>query len=367
MKLLHTADWHLRESQYGDFGRGLEFFESSKRLIEQAKILKDAGELDFIVNGGDILDKKRPPSIVVKQLLDLHALLVKYEIPMFTITGNHDQDDPSWISLVDVYPDRGIIPIDNKKLEFNGLSIYGALDTSKKGLEANLAMVQGPIDILVWHGAISEVVNFDDGSYLTAADFINLSSHLNTRMFLFGDIHTTRYFTPIVNDSPVLLGYPGTLEMCSTSESEKKSATIIDTSTLEIKLLPLKSRAFFAIDLLTQVDLDNAVTSLIDLNEPALIKLKYYTDERLELFTKLCAVLTDRATKFKDIVRYTGEDANKSFVESVDVYGDITLRSIADAEYKDSACADLVFSLLEKTCNAPKVLEAFVHSRIMTL
>ncbi len=367
MKILHTADWHLRESQYGDFGRGLEFFESAKRLIELAKVLKDSGQIDCIVNGGDILDKKRPPSVVVKQLLDIHALLVKYEIPMFTITGNHDQDDPSWISLVDVYPDKGIIPIDNKKIDFNGISIYGALDTSKKGLEYNLAGVSGPVDVLVWHGAISEVVNFDDGSYLNIQDFLNFSRHLNTKMFLFGDIHTTKYFTPHTDLGPAVIGYPGTLEMCSTSEAPNKSVTIVDTDNLSLQFLPVSSRPFIEIDLVDESVLGVYETMLRETEQPVLIKLKYYTDERLDLFTRLSLILSERSSKFKDLIRYTGESSTKEFTEAVDTKGEITLRGIAEMQYQDRDILDLVNSLLDKKVNAPKIIEEYVHTRLISL
>lgn len=364
MKILHTADWHLRDSQYGDYSRGEDFFKSASRLIAKAGELFAAGKIDCIVNGGDILDKKRPPSVVIHQLLELHDKLVELGIPMFTITGNHDQDDPSWISLTKKHKDRGIIAIDDTVVEFRGIKIRGLLETSRTKLEAELGILAEPFDVLVWHGAVKESVNFDDGSNVSVYDFMQFTSHLNTSLFLFGDIHKKQYFElNRESGKKILLGYPGSIEMANVSEPPNKSFTIIDTDTLEMEDVSLLTRPFISVNLVDQANLKDAIEFIISQNQPITINLKYYLDERLHLFDELNTVLKSRENTFKDIIRYTNESPKTEDLP-VNIVGDITLENIALSRFRGTPVEDMVLALINKNANYEKVIETFVQTNI---
>jgi DNA repair exonuclease SbcCD nuclease subunit len=364
MRALHTADWHLRESQYGDKKRGLEFFEAALRLVEVASKLKEQGAIDCIINGGDILDKKRPPSLVMQQLMAIHDQLVYHNIPMFTITGNHDLDDPPWISLLPQFPGKGIISIDGLTLDFKGVKIRGVSALSKKGVQEEIESLNEPIDIVVWHGAIKESMSFTDGTNLSINDFIDYTSHINTKFFLLGDIHKRQYYDMMAPDGRrVICGYPGTLEMASTSENPNKSCTIIDTETYEMTEHQLVSRPYLEIDLKDEESMLAAVINLTNVNTSVLVSLQYYPDDRLDLFNKLNVVLADRSSRFNDIIRYSSEGVETK-QEYINIEGNVTLQTIIEADYAQDPLMDMMIELSNKNSNPEKIMESYVNSKL---
>lgn len=369
MIILHTADWHLRESQYGDFDRGLEFFQAAKRLTSKAIDLFRAGKIDCIVNGGDILDKKRPPSVVIHQLMEINEMLVDAGLPMFTITGNHDQDDPSWISLNYKYKDRGIVPLDNTIVDYKGMKMTGIMATTKNKIELALAQINEKIDIIVWHGAIKESAAFDDGSYISVGDFLDFSEHLGTRLFLLGDIHKTQYYEKKRKDGTnTLTGYPGSIEMANTQESGNKTFTLIDTENLNCELVPLESRPFIEIDLKDAAALDSGIKALTSTGKSALISVTYYLDERLSLFNSLNLVLRTRETTFSDIIRFSNESPSSVVVsEEERSTGNVTLPGITVERFKNTNLTPTALELINKTANHEKIIENFVQERLNTI
>ena len=369
MKILHTADWHLRESQYGDYERGLEFFQAAKRLVNTAIDLFRAGKIDCIINGGDILDKKRPPSVVIHQLMEINDLLVEAGLPMFTITGNHDQDSPSWISLNYKHKDRGIIPIDETTIDFRGMKIHGVMATTKNKIETAISQLNEKIDVIVWHGAIKESASFDDGSYISVDDFLEYSDHLGTRMFLFGDIHKPQYYQRQRKDGTyTVTGYPGSIEMANTQELGTKTFTIVDTDNLELEHVPLQSRPFIEIDLKDQDSLSKAIQDLSQQQKSALISITYYLDDRLELFNSLNLVLKTRETNFKDIIRFSNESPSTVEIsEEEKATGTVTLPGLTMERFKNSNLGSTALELISKTANCEKIVEMFVQERLNTV
>lgn len=366
MKILHTADWHLRDAQYGDYERGLEFFQAAKRLVNEAITLHKLGQIDCIVNGGDILDKKRPPSVVIHQLMEIHDMLVEANLPMFTITGNHDQDDPSWISLNKKHTDKGIISIDDTTVEFNGLRIHGALETNRKRLQEHLQQVNETVDILVWHGSMKESAGFDNGNYVSLQEFMDFTDHMNTKLFLFGDIHKRQYFEQTrANGTRILCGYPGSIEMASgVSEPPDKTYTIIDTDTLQMEHKPLKIRPFIEADLSSAEAAANIVQTLLTTEEPTLINLKYYLDDRFVLFDQFNIIMKTRDGKYKDIVRYSNEAPSTVITSEVAHTGSVSLAEVTGARFNGSTLLETAMELINKTCNPEKSIEKFVQDRI---
>jgi DNA repair exonuclease SbcCD nuclease subunit len=366
IKILHTADWHLRDTQYGNYERGLEFFAAAKRLVNDAILLHRQGKIDCIINGGDILDKKRPPSIVIHQLMEIHDMLVEAGIPMFTITGNHDQDDPSWISLNKKHNDRGIITIDDTTVDFKGVKIRGVLETSRKKIEEDLAQLTEQIDIIVWHGSMKECAGFDNGNYISLNEFIQYSEHLNTKLFLFGDIHKRQYFEQTrTNGNKIICGYPGSIEMASgVSEPPAKSCTIVDFDTLAMVEVPLITRPFIDADLSDPDVAANIIHQVLTTNEPLLINLKYYLDERFYLFDQFKSALNTREGKYNDIVRYSNEAPSTVVTNTERKSGTITLPELVADRLSGTSLVDVATELCLKTSNFEKVVEKFVQDKI---
>ncbi len=168
IKFMHTADWHIRDVQYGRRFRGEDYRKAIRQIVDLA--IKN--NVDFIVNGGDTLHLNRPSETMLEFLFEIHQSLRKAGIPMYTVTGNHDASDPSFL----LFPSRqdqgggngGIVCIDNQIVEHEGIRISGfpaipfGPRPDEQG-ERNLDVENGttllerihgctPVDICVWHG-----------------------------------------------------------------------------------------------------------------------------------------------------------------------------------------------------------------------
>ncbi|SDO87211.1 Exodeoxyribonuclease I subunit D [Paenibacillus sp. yr247] len=86
MKLFHTADWHL-----GKLVQGVYMTEDQKYVLDQ--FIKDieSERPDAVIIAGDLYDRAVPPTEAV-QLLDnvLETIVLKLQIPVLAIVGNHD-------------------------------------------------------------------------------------------------------------------------------------------------------------------------------------------------------------------------------------------------------------------------------------
>ncbi len=125
IRFIHTADWHILDMQYGRSFRGDDF----RRAISQVVQYAVDNKVDFIVNGGDILDKDRPSGSMMDFLFDVDRRLSRAGIPMYTVTGNHDAADPSFLTLPGYKRERtdaGIVCLDYKHIAApGGLRISG--------------------------------------------------------------------------------------------------------------------------------------------------------------------------------------------------------------------------------------------------
>lgn len=86
MKLFHTADWHL-----GKLVQGVYMTEDQRYIIQQFIEAIDEEKPDVIIIAGDLYDRALPPVEAV-DLLDetLAAIVLKRNIPVLAIAGNHD-------------------------------------------------------------------------------------------------------------------------------------------------------------------------------------------------------------------------------------------------------------------------------------
>ncbi len=248
VSFIHTADWHIRDMQYGRTFRGEDYRKAIRQVIDIA--IKN--KVDFIINGGDTLHVNRPSETMLEFLFEVHERLEAAGIPMYTVTGNHDTSQPSFLKFPSIGRKKepikldfsfqgpcGIVCIDHQVVTHKGIRISGfpAIGFGPKPGEngtVELDRVNGitllekidgqdPVDICVWHGALEEFVPFpmrDSGSMhqLPAA---------YAKAWLLGDIHL-RDRKRLENGA--LVSYPGTVEMCERGEPAKK---FVDHYTLE--------------------------------------------------------------------------------------------------------------------------------------
>lgn len=268
--IAHLGDTHLRDTQYATSQRGVDFFEAFKRAVEAiADYSKKTAKVDVIVCAGDIFDVSRPSAKVIGQLIQIDKLLVKRGLSMLCVTGNHDHSKPTWLSTL--FPGTGgasctspgITHIDGRYCDVNGFTIAGVPPYTASAFRAHRAETEIAVrdaDVLVYHGFVSGIVPVYTGDKnVLSVDEIPLSSRL--KAVLLGDIHIQGYVT---RDN-TLIGYPGSLEMCSASEPLEKSVPLIrvDASGAKVEhTIPLRIRPFIARKVFCQEDLDQLVADV---------------------------------------------------------------------------------------------------------
>jgi DNA repair exonuclease SbcCD nuclease subunit len=228
--LLHIADSHLRPAQWAYSSRGPDFAAALRWCVQYAIDHK----IPAITHGGDLINDARPNSQTMKDLCAVHELAAAAGIPIFTVTGNHDWVQPSWIEVISsIYGDKGVgfVCIDRQLVKIPGteVTIYGLPTLTKEALQ--VALAEAPkADILVWHGLVKEFVGFPVENAVEIQDF----DVGKFRAILLGDIHvwnwcsagTSGHEDPSKN-THFLIGYPGSTELCEKSEDIEKYAALL--------------------------------------------------------------------------------------------------------------------------------------------
>jgi DNA repair exonuclease SbcCD nuclease subunit len=234
MKIAFTADWHIRSKHLQRLHRGPDFTAAARSAVGEA--IK-AGVV-AILNGGDTFQDKRPTTTNIDDLMQIDQLLQEAQICMYTIDGNHDGADPSWLKTLfdpavrDVMR-GGIVDINNRQVNIIsgeetvsvlGIPSCGAAEF-KDYLEtvAELDVASRP-QIILWHGPIREMSGYPDPLTISIED---MPTHA-FKAILCGDIHKRQFTT---TGDGCLVGYPGATELKDKGEAfVKRSITIIDTS-----------------------------------------------------------------------------------------------------------------------------------------
>lgn len=222
IRFIHTADWHIRDIQYGRTFRG----EDSRRAVRQVVDFAIKTEVDFIINGGDILDRNRPSGAMLDFMFEVDVALRKAGIPMYCVTGNHDESSPSFLNLpgylqhLDMKASAGlggrggIVCIDGQEVVHGGIRIHG-FPACRWEEVANTVVLdrQESPDILVWHGAVQEFQPF--GVDLTLKEVFEVPF----KAALLGDLHI---HVQARGPEEQLLAYPGSTELTERGESAEK-------------------------------------------------------------------------------------------------------------------------------------------------
>lgn len=231
MEFIHTADWHILDTQYGKKFRGEDFKEAIRQIVDYA--IKNG--IKYIINSGDILDRNRPSETMLDFLLELHIELKAAGITMFSITGNHDASNPSFLT----FPGRqdndasgGIVCIDNKVIEVEGLVIAGYPAIPWQLVHEDVEKMERKPDIIVWHGAIKEMQPF--GVDLSIEDVWKTDFRLGV---LAGDLHIHK---SIRDERGRIFTYPGSVELTKQDHQKEKFFDLytLDKPAAELTKLP---------------------------------------------------------------------------------------------------------------------------------
>ena len=292
--IAHLGDTHLRDTQYATSQRGVDFFEAFKRAIEAIAEHNAKEKVDLIVCAGDIFDMSRPSAKVIGQLIQIDKMLERRNLPMLCVTGNHDHSKPTWLATLFPGPPRasGISPIDGCSFETQGFTIAGIPPYTANAFRNHRAEIETAArdaDVLVYHGFVTGIVPVYTGDKnVLAVDELPLSPKL--KAVLLGDIHVQGY----VERDNTLIGYSGSLEMCSASESTEKSIPLIRVDADGARVagsLPLRIRPFIARKVLTKEDLDNLIADVTAVADQHPVVPVEFDRSMPETVTRLHAVL----------------------------------------------------------------------------
>lgn len=260
MKLLHTSDWHLGMT----FRGGVSYEADQKYAIEQICKIAVEEQVDGILLAGDVFDK----SIASKDALRVYDETMTYicstlDIPIYMIAGNHDgaerisqcnellkksglyiagalEAEPQVVHLdgVDIY----LLPwISTDKVK----AIYPEHADEVTSMESAYqvvldryrdSFVEGHKNILVSHAyvASAETSVSDRAAEIGHATIVDAKVFDGFDYVALGHIHGPQQITDHIRYSGTPMAYAFGKE-----EKQTKSVTIIDTDTMEQKIVAL--------------------------------------------------------------------------------------------------------------------------------
>lgn len=126
MKIIHTGDWHI-----GKLVHGVHMTEDQRHILKQLVELIEIEKPQVLIIAGDIYDRSIPPVEAV-ELLDetLSEIVVKQEITVIAIAGNHDSPDRVGFASK-ILTDRGLHIRGNISREITPVRVvdeYGPVD-----------------------------------------------------------------------------------------------------------------------------------------------------------------------------------------------------------------------------------------------
>lgn len=220
VKFIHTADWHVRDTQYGRGFRGEDFRIAIRQIVRIA----ESEKVDFIINGGDTLHINRPSGSMLDFLFEIDAELKRIGIPMYVVTGNHDAANPSFLTFPGYRRESGgtgIVCIDDQVVTHGDLVVAGFPARPWQEVKEIMDGWDKPADIVCWHGAVDAFVPFPMESAWTFGEM----PEGKCKAYLLGDIHLrARKRLP----GGTLVSYPGPPELCDRGEPADKYVDIYE-------------------------------------------------------------------------------------------------------------------------------------------
>lgn len=367
IKLIHSADWHLRDMQFGKTSRSKDFTDSVFRLVD---IAVEHG-VDYILCAGDILNSKRPSSKNIRDLMLLNTKLRDNKINLFVISGNHDKCSPSWISILQEElggrNQCAIHDVDFKLIHMVGrdgkeYTMYGVPDMAPDDFREKSGEFP-KADILMFHGLVKEFASFAAGDKALSVDDFPVDKY---KAILLGDIHTHKYITK----DGCIIGYPGSTELCSRQESVNKFIglfTFHDDDTVTVDSVPIKlNKPIIAVDVKTIDEANKLLAEVERLKDqhPTVLVRKdpKFTDLYIRIASKLntqeCIIRVSNLTQsgFRLMNLVNRRRSNPGDRTPVDF--------VSDYFPKDSDSFALAQALCDQNTKAAPLIEAFIDKRL---
>lgn len=290
VRLVHTADNHLRVSASGSLARGEDFYKAAESVISIA-VHRGACA---VINAGDLFNAADNPPVLMEQLTRLDELARSHALPVLCIQGNHDYAQPSWVQVLQQSRGNdtrigGFMDVDNKAASVRGLPVWCMPYKAPADLRASLASPtpeQAACKIVVWHGQVLEFANYPSENIVTVEDF----DPARFNLVLLGDIHLCKY----LQKDGMTIGYPGATELCKSDEPLTHSCTIIDIEqatgrVLGMETAPVAHREVLTFRVDNEVNLADAVAAIRGRSGKELMVLVKFNDAVPEVRSRLQA------------------------------------------------------------------------------
>jgi len=128
---------------------------------------------------GDLLDKSANKTKAIEPWVDTIDVLTRHGIQLVFIQGNHDQDDPPWLSAVS----KATLHLHQQTLKVRGKNFYGFDFQPERTLAEEIERIPEGTDYLLCHQGWKEFLRFEQ-SYQGS-----LTELHNTKNVLTGDLH----------------------------------------------------------------------------------------------------------------------------------------------------------------------------------
>lgn len=260
MKLLHTSDWHLGMT----FRGGVSYDDDQRFMIEQICRVADEEKVEGILLAGDVFDRSIASSEALK-LYDevMTCICADMGIPVYLIAGNHDgaerlascnkllsksglhiagslKNEPQYVTVSDV--DIYLLPwisTDKVKSVFPGQadSIESMEDAYRVVLDCyRNSFTPGHKHILISHAFIvdAETSVSDRSAEVGRATMVPASVFEGFDYVALGHLHGPQQIGEHIRYSGTPMAYSFGKE-----EKQEKSVTILDTDSMEVKIIPL--------------------------------------------------------------------------------------------------------------------------------
>lgn len=253
------SDTHVGYRQFGMVRRQQDFADAYYRAVQgmiEAKV-------DFIIHTGDMTQSSRPAPEDVMVLKAVEKLLQDNHKMMFAIRGQHDGlVGESWASVAKFTQNAFGMAIINAESDITmcGLKVVGIPHTSREVLLEKFKDPELKGDILMLHQAVKEMIGFPAASALSLDEL----PYDRFQVIAIGDIHVAK-FIPHPKNADCWVGYAGSTELCSSTETSEKSWIELkfrDGKLYSFTRYPIATRPVIRLDLKTEDDITAGIQSI---------------------------------------------------------------------------------------------------------
>lgn len=260
MKFLHTSDWHLGVSE-----NERSFYYDQRFFIDNICRIIEENEIDAVLLSGDVYDRSVASADAIK-LYDyaMTRICGELSVPVLSIAGNHDSAE-RLSSCRDLLKSAGLYvagSLENElqKVSFPDADVYflpwiteekvksiypEAKENIKNLTDAYMTVTDrmredfedGKRHIIISHAFVSdsEVSESDRAAQIGYATQISASVFDDFDYAALGHLHRPQNITEKVRYSGTPMPYSFGKE-----ETHEKSVTVIDTDSMEQKVIPLE-------------------------------------------------------------------------------------------------------------------------------